>query len=82
MRKFWEDLKRTLKLYLAVLLPSLLVTLIVALVWDEEISHYAAMGCGILGGLWIIHYEWKHDVWGRRKCTENLGPKDNSSSGS
>ncbi len=90
MRKFWEDLKRTLKLYIIALIPGTILAMIAGVIWGQEIGDYVAMGSGAVGALWIIWYEHKHDVWGRRKCTdtqskinqENLGPKDNLSSGS
>jgi len=86
MRKFWQDLKRTLCLYLVVLAVSLPVCSVAYAVCGEEIANYTAIGMGVLGAIWIMYYEHKHDVWGRRKkCTknqENPTPKDNTSSGS
>jgi uncharacterized MnhB-related membrane protein len=67
MRKFWIDLKRTLKLYLIVLAPTLIICSIVA-IFDKDVADKTAIACGVLGGLWIVYYEWKHDVWGRKKA--------------
>jgi hypothetical protein len=67
MRKFWKDLKRTLCLYLVVLAPTLIICSIVALIFGEEAGNKTAIACGALGGLWIVYYEWQHDVWGKRK---------------
>jgi hypothetical protein len=67
MRKFWQDVKRTLKLYLTVLVPGTAIAVVVGLATDEEIGNITAVIAGIIGGLYIVYYEHKHDVWRRNK---------------
>ena len=77
MYKFWQDVKRSLKLWIAVLIPATIIACTIGHIYGDDIGHKACAVLGILGGIYIFYYERKHKWWKQ----ENPTSKDNSSSG-
>jgi thiamine transporter ThiT len=63
MNQFFKDVKKGLILQAKVLLVLLVPVLIIAFFFGEKASMYASIGLGILGGIYIVHYERKHKWW-------------------
>jgi len=83
MKKFWQDLKRTLKLYMIVIGVSMVIAMILIPFLDQDTLNRVAIGCGIVGGLWVVYKEHKWEKQcSETKDQENHTPMDSTSSGS
>ena len=53
----WQEVKQTLILYTFILIPIIVASAIVSLMFDDKTSYIVAFFLGLIGGLYIMYKE-------------------------